>query len=478
MRHILSLIFALFVGWTPPAMASEATTTAIKIGAQPSFDRSAPFELAMLEGVKRQLVSLGRNAPLSANLTTGVLPSWLSYASAGIRYYFDASGNLQTSPNSLIYPSKNWAATVTPTSSTVGVTQNAGIAPDGSNSSMAILSASGLVSQQLYELFAGQPNYSYVFSVYLKANGYNYAGVSLENTAFNTNQAVYFNLSSGVVTSQSQNATGTIVSVGGGWYRVSVFNIANGTGGNYVANIHLSKTGSDGGYFVGDGTSGILAWGQNVSLVTANQTTPSPFMPTSGSAYFGPAFDHNPSTLAALGGQSFPQRTNLFLNSLSPAGQTIPVASGLAYTISFYGTGTLTYTGACTGTLTGTSATTLTQATCTAATTSLVIASVTGSVTYPVVELGAFAGPRILTYGAAVTVPADNWALAGPAVNAAKIGTVVVQKTSAATGLTTRVTYPPNTFSWPASSWVQAIAIYPPGTNPSVINRPLTPGGP
>jgi len=54
-----------------------------------------------------------------------------------------------------------------------------------------------------------------------------------------------------------------------------------------------------------------------------------------------PAFDHNPTTLAALGLGIHEERTNLFLNSLangtslSTQGVT---TTAIAYTVSFYGT--------------------------------------------------------------------------------------------------------------------------------------------
>jgi hypothetical protein len=83
------------------------------------------------------------------------------------------------------------------------------------------------------------------------------------------------------------------------------------------------------------------------------------------------------------------------------------VASGSAYTISFYGTGTLTLSGACTQVMTG-SAGVRTTYTCTTATTSLVAtdAALT-STAYPQVELGAFATSTILTVASSVTRAAD-----------------------------------------------------------------------
>ena len=110
-------------------------------------------------------------------------------------------------------------------------------------------------------------------------------------------------------------------------------------------------------------------------------------------------------------------RTNLFLNNQAPVTQTITVASGSVYTISFYGTGVLTLSGACTNVETGSPYPTKTQFSCVAATTSLVTTVTTlGTMNYVQVELNpnattapqGFATGPILTSGAAVTRNANN----------------------------------------------------------------------
>ena len=110
-------------------------------------------------------------------------------------------------------------------------------------------------------------------------------------------------------------------------------------------------------------------------------------------------------------------RTNLFLNNNAPATQTITVASGSVYTVSFYGTGTLTLTGAATQVMTGSAFPALTQYSFVAATTSLVATvTVLGAMQYPQVELNynattapqGFATGPILTSSGAVTRAATN----------------------------------------------------------------------
>lgn len=117
--------------------------------------------------------------------------------------------------------------------------------------------------------------------------------------------------------------------------------------------------------------------------------------------------DYNPATLAPLGLLIEEARTNLLLNSATLATQDVAV-SAVPYTLSFYGTGTVTLSGASTaGPLVGSGAfptrSTLTF-TPSAATLTL---TVTGTVQYANLEAGSFATSWISTAGATATRAAD-----------------------------------------------------------------------
>ena len=120
-----------------------------------------------------------------------------------------------------------------------------------------------------------------------------------------------------------------------------------------------------------------------------------------------------------------PQATNLFLNNTTGATQTISVSNATAYTVSFFGTGSITFSGANSSTLSGTGATTRVSTTFTTGSTSLVC-TVSGSITDVQVETGSVATSVIRTYAASATRAADSISLAATAFPTISAGTFFV----------------------------------------------------
>lgn len=127
-------------------------------------------------------------------------------------------------------------------------------------------------------------------------------------------------------------------------------------------------------------------------------------------------FDYDPSTLAAKGLLVEEQRANLLLNSLldgtNLSTQSVTL-SATAYTLSFYGTGTVTLSGASTaGPLVGTGANTRVSLTFTP-TAGSVTFTVSGTVKWANLEAGSMPTSFIPTAGASATRSADNASMTG-----------------------------------------------------------------
>ena len=102
-------------------------------------------------------------------------------------------------------------------------------------------------------------------------------------------------------------------------------------------------------------------------------------------------------------------RTNVLLNSAALSTQGVAVTAQ-AYTLSFYGTGTITMSGAATGALVGTAAGQRVSQTFTP-TAGTLTCTVTGSVLNAQLEAGSFVTSVIITTAAAVTRAQDNCAI-------------------------------------------------------------------
>ena len=148
----------------------------------------------------------------------------------------------------------------------VTVTPNAVVAPDGTTTADKVVADTQNNYHSVSQTYVVSNGTAYTASVYAKAAEYSY--LSLADTGFSLFAAVFYLSGSGSVTMTNGTVTNTsITNVGNGWYRCTV----SFTGGAYsvlVGYIGLNTTVSfpGGGYYQGDGTSGIYIWGAQLEL--------------------------------------------------------------------------------------------------------------------------------------------------------------------------------------------------------------------
>lgn len=130
---------------------------------------------------------------------------------------------------------------------------------------------------------------TYTYSVYLKAGERTFAQVT--HLAVSPQPSVIVNLTTGALTSATNVLSSSSTSVGNGWWRV-VITYATTTTTTAYAQVGIYSNVTTGTY-TGDGSSGIYI----VDAQVAAGYLAGNIIPTSGSAFYGPRFDYNPSSL-------------------------------------------------------------------------------------------------------------------------------------------------------------------------------------
>ena len=387
--------------------------------AAPSWALSPAQEVLLLGG--------GGGGPVFyANpAATGIVPAGLSYASAGVRYYFNAAGNLQTSPNNLVLNSAVFATqTIAVTSgaryilsatmasgSSIAVTGGATATLNGSggtrvfvsfvaSSASVTLTLTGSATQSQLELvtpaqttpnpFMPTSGSAYFGPVVNDHNPATLAALGLRSEPQRTN-AIRNNTMQGAVvgTIGSGGVLGTNWTSGqnGGTGLTSAVIAVGVTNGAPAITISVSGTPTSGGNFqiTIDGYTGTPAangqtWTESLSYELASGSMTNVYAVqlllqeyTSGGAFIS---SHNAAVAAPSASMSRVSATTT-LNQAT-VGNAIPgiiflVAAGLPVSFSV-------------------------------------------TIALPQLEQNAFATSPILTYGTAVSVPADNWSFTGAAL--------------------------------------------------------------
>ena len=226
----------------------------------------------------------------------------ITFSRASSATMFDSSGTLVYAPMNLLTYSEEFDNADWTKQSSVSVSTDTTIAPNGTTTADTITADSGSGIFQNITVTIGQ---RVTQSIYLRA-GTATSVMFRDDTG--AGRHIVVNPSTGVVTSTA----GTLIDfgsilMGNGWYRIYFSYVADAT--LVRGNVRPDSAGA--------GQTFIL-WGAQTNFypmqggVTGDLST---YYPTTSAAYQGPRFDYNPATLAARGFLIEEQRTNLLLQS-------------------------------------------------------------------------------------------------------------------------------------------------------------------
>lgn len=248
---------------------------------------------------------------LELNFLSGVLDPRITFSRGSNATLVDSTGKLTYAPANLFLQSQTFE-TASWNKNNATVTADATTAPDGTTTADALADTASSSSHFISQSVALSAVQKVVISLYAKANTLSRLLIR-ENSI--TGAFVSFDLSSGTILATSGAVTGSITSVGDGWYRCAIVQGIGTTGATSYGVFTLPAGGSTfaNATYVGTGQS-IYVWGAQSEIVTY-QTAPSTYVATTAAAYYGPRFDYNPATLAARGLLIEQQRTNLLVRS-------------------------------------------------------------------------------------------------------------------------------------------------------------------
>ena len=286
-------------------------------------------------------------------------------ASAGT--YVGSDGLIKTATTNLLLRSEEFTSASWILFGSASRSADVATAPNGSSTADSVTLP---VGSGIYQGLTGSANTAYTFSIWLRSD-----------TPRTVKVLINTNLSD--PTAVTANVTTT-------WQRFSVTK-TTAAGTNFLS--PQLDTGGGATFYI---------WGAQLE----QSSTVGDYVKTEATINSAPRFDHNPTTGESLGLLVEESRSNLLLNSETLATQSVTV-SATAYTLSFYGTGTVTLSGVSTaGPLVGTGANARVSLTFTPTAGSLTL-TVSGTVQYANLEAGSFPTSWVPTTASAATRSAD-----------------------------------------------------------------------
>lgn len=261
-----------------------------------------------------------------------VLDPRITFSRASTATYYDGKTTVKAEENLLTYSQDFDNATWMKGSLTISA--NTTVAPDGTTTAETMTDVAATSAHFVYKAVSTLVSVPYTASVYVKQGAASYVIVGLSGGNLGAHwAAATVNLGTGSIT-QTTNGSGvtgvssSIVSVGSGWYRVTVTATSSAeTAFGLMLEFSDTATPSIGNYcsysYLGTGSNTAYIWGAQLeqrSTVTAyTQTTSVPitnYIPVLQTAAANVArFDHDPVTGESKGLLIEEQRTNLLTYS-------------------------------------------------------------------------------------------------------------------------------------------------------------------
>lgn len=159
------------------------------------------------------------------------------------------------------------------------VTADAATAPDGTATADKIVEAASNAFHGIYQIFTGTA-VAYTYSVYVKAAERGFCQVFYQDPS-SANHGVTVNLSLGTITQTTGSITSSAIDArANGWYRVTITKTLTASASWLVATFLATSNVAVIAGYVGDGASGIYAWGQQLEA----GATLSSYIPTTTSS--------------------------------------------------------------------------------------------------------------------------------------------------------------------------------------------------
>ena len=213
----------------------------------------------------------------------------IDFSRASNATFTDADGLVKYAPHNLILQSEDLSTTWGTTNASV--TTNDITAPDGTTTADKIVENTSTSTHLVFQNITVPISTNITVSGYFKADERDWVLIRIDNTTIFT---AHFDLTNVSLEDSSNIISASIEDVGNSWRRVQVTFLSHSSNTTAQVRLHLnagSVVFSGGDSYTGDGSSGLHAWGIQLSQ---HKFVPvgNPYIKTTSAAVYGARLDH------------------------------------------------------------------------------------------------------------------------------------------------------------------------------------------